>query len=309
MFKCEAHSETESDSLSDLELRGSPSPAVRRGGNLVGRGIANPILCDNTIIINKRNRRQIICYARKYAFVLATGDASALTVLTGPQRRHAMEALTVLSKATGCYDRWCEIRKRYQLHWTNGDESIAAMQRFFDASLTLDSMVSKVKEMIAVLSPSMADVIRFAVLTGLRPAESCESVRLINKCPGPGQYYNQQQQCLEHFRFSQFLRPTKKAFISYLSTSNYRWIASLGPCTPTLAAISSACKRRKIPCRLHLTRKVFASYLRHKGIEPEVVDLLQGRVSQSTLVRHYQSPDSTLKQRVLDAVASLEIIL
>jgi len=52
-----------------------------------------------------------------------------------------MEALTELAKYLGEYDKWCVIRKRYQLHWTNGDESIKAMERFFNPTLSLDTMI------------------------------------------------------------------------------------------------------------------------------------------------------------------------
>jgi hypothetical protein len=37
--------------------------------------------------------------------------------------------------------------------------------------------------------------------------------------------------------------------------------------------------------------KVFATYLRNKGIEPEIIDLLQGRISRSVFVNHYYKPD------------------
>jgi hypothetical protein len=47
-----------------------------------------------------------------------------------------MEALTVLSKLIGCYERWQEILKPYTLHWTNGNESLQALQTFFDNNLT-----------------------------------------------------------------------------------------------------------------------------------------------------------------------------
>jgi integrase len=257
-------------------------------------------------IQSNRNYKQIICYARKYSHILQTGDASVLLTLTGPQRRHAMEALTVLSKQIGRYEQWQSIRKRYSLKWTNGNESLQALQRFFDNNLTLDSMLSKVKEMMRVLPAHMAAIIRFACLTGLRPSEACESVRLLYACP---QYYNPQQQTLEHFRYpSVFIRPTKKAFLSYLSLDNYYhyFAKNIGKTPTTLAAITSACKRRNIPMNMHLCRKVFASWLRHKGIEPEIVDLLQGRVSHSILTRHYLAPSQDLKDRVLLAVEQLQ---
>ena len=265
-----------------------------------GYGISNPV------INNKRNKSQIICYARKYGSILETGDASSLTSLTGPQRRHAMEALTVLSKQIGCYDRWQQIRKSYSLHWTNGNESVQALQRFFDSNLTLDSMVSKVEEMIRGIPRIYGEVVRFACLTGLRPSEACESVSFIVD-PTVKHYYNPQQQCLEHFRFpSVFLRPTKKTFISYLSRDNYHAIASLG-CKnpPTWNVIRSACKRRKINMNMRLCRKVFASWLIQSGIDSTTVDMLQGRCPPNILARHYQSPDSSLCNRVLDAVNAL----
>jgi hypothetical protein len=31
--------------------------------------------------------------------------------------------------------------------------------------------------------------------------------------------------------------------------------------------------------------------LRNKGIEPEIIDLLQGRISRSVFVNHYYRPD------------------
>jgi hypothetical protein len=64
-----------------------------------------------------------------------------------------MEALTALSKYNGCYDTWQQIRKRYSLKWTNGDESLQSLQRFFNPELSLDVMLEKVKEMIRLLPP------------------------------------------------------------------------------------------------------------------------------------------------------------
>lgn len=42
---------------------------------------------------------------------------------------------------------------------------------------------------------------------------------------------------------------------------------------------------------MYYCRKVFATYLRNKGKEPEIVDLLQGRISSSVLVNYYYRPD------------------
>ena len=59
-----------------------------------------------------------------------------------------MESLTVFSKYIGCYDRWQEIRKRYSLHWSNGNESLQALQKFFNPEMSLDQMIAKIKEVM-----------------------------------------------------------------------------------------------------------------------------------------------------------------
>jgi intergrase/recombinase len=53
-------------------------------------------------------------------------------------------------------------------------------------------------------------------------------------------------------------------------------------------------------------RKMFASYLIKSGIDANTVDMLQGRCPSSILLRHYQVPDLSLKDRVLTALHELE---
>jgi hypothetical protein len=59
--------------------------------------------------------------------------------LSSAKRRHVMEALTVYSKYLGRYDRWCEIRKRYSLHWTNIKEKRKEERLFYWLSYMLCS--------------------------------------------------------------------------------------------------------------------------------------------------------------------------
>ncbi len=239
--------------MEDRAERGSPSldslhdERAKRGA--IGRGIANPQECSSSfsnnniaaairsrlgnrppqppLIINfqnylkaqkKRNIRQMICYAQKYLPVLETGDATVLTTLSGPCRRHVMEALTAYSKYNGTYQRWQEIRQAHLLKWTNGNESFTSLQRFFNPSLTLDLMLQQIRRMIEKLPVQMAQIVRFGCLVGLRPAETVESVRLINNQLLFSKYYNADNQTLEHFRFPDiFLRQTKKAYISFVN--------------------------------------------------------------------------------------------
>lgn len=71
------------------------------------------------------------------------------------------------------------------MKWSKGD-SMQALARFFNEGLSFDVMLQRVKEMVRQLPSDMAAVIKFNCLTGLRPAEAVESVRLIKE-RGPRQ--------------------------------------------------------------------------------------------------------------------------
>jgi intergrase/recombinase len=244
-------------------------------------------------------------YAIKYGHILDTGDASELMSLR--TRHNALTALANLAKYQGRYQVFLEIRQRYALKWTSGNDSLQTLQRFFNPDLTLDVMLQRIKEMIRLIPPFLARIIKFACLIGLRPAEVVESVRLINDV-NLSKYYNPERQTLEHFRFPEiFLRRTKKAYISFVTPEILEMVkGSQNSGALTYNAIRLACQRRGIKCDMRFCRKIYASYLRQAGIQPEVIDLLQGRVSQSILTRHYLVPQSKLKEQVLDAVKELQ---
>lgn len=84
-------------------------------------------------------------YAIKYGHILDTADTSSLVVLSPCNRRHAMTALAALAKFQGRYGRWLDIRYHYQLKWSLGNNSLQALQRFFNTNLTLESMLSKIR--------------------------------------------------------------------------------------------------------------------------------------------------------------------
>ena len=119
--------------------------------------------------------------------------------------------------------------KRYNLKWITGNESLIAMENFFNPEMSLDAMLQKVGQMIAVLQPVMGLIVRHSAITGLRPAEAVESVKLIANKETLAKYYNPERQTLEHFRFKeQFLRQTKKAYVSFVTLDNLQPIANLG---------------------------------------------------------------------------------
>jgi hypothetical protein len=169
------------------------------------------------------------------------------------------------------------MRKQYSLKWTSGNEGIAAMERFFNPDLSLEAMTTKVRKMIAILPESMALVVKHALLTGLRPSEAVESVKLIQNSETFPHYYDASSMTLCHYKFpKQFIRATKKAYLSYITLDNLQPIREIESCTPTYTAIRLACRRRGVNMDMHLTRKLFASWLiQVGGIDSNTVDLLR----------------------------------
>jgi intergrase/recombinase len=111
---------------------------------------------------------------------------------------------------------------------------------------------------------------------------------------------------LEHFRFPEiFLRRTKNAYISFVTLENLQPIVDLHDFTPTWNAIRLACRRAGVRMDMHLCRKIHGSWLSACGIQSEVVNMIQGRVSPSVFSRHYLTPSASLKDRILQAVEEL----
>jgi len=56
-------------------------------------------------------------------------------------------------------------------------------------------------------------------------------------------------------------------------------------------ALRLCIKRKGLDMRMGYCRKISATCLRTHGIEQEIIDLLQGRISKSVFARHYFRPD------------------
>jgi intergrase/recombinase len=154
----------------------------------------------------------------------------------------------------------------------------------------------------------MAHIIKFACLTGLRPAEAVESVSLINDKEEFTKYYNPERQALERFRFPLvFLRQTKKAYISFVTPEMLEMVRYTKPSIiPTYNAIRLTCRRKGVYIDMCYCRKIFASWLHKYGVSDVLIDLLQGRVGKSVLVNHYIQPGQDYRDKILVAVRELK---
>jgi intergrase/recombinase len=144
-------------------------------------------------------------------------------------------------------------------------------------------------------------------MTGLRASEAVEAVRLLTLSSKDERvYYNPEQNMLQHYRFPDlFIRRTKAVYISVVNDEIIGIARGIGK-IPTLNALKMAIKHRHLSMQLKYCRKIYASFLRQQGVQPEIIDMLQGRIGKNIFLRHYLTPTSSYKTEVLQALEKLQ---
>src|SRR5919197_1685204 len=168
---------------------------------------------------NKQTTKDRIFYSKKYCHIITSSQTNAqeLLLLSDQKRMHVMKALAMLSKYLGCYDKWKDIKERYQLKWSNGD-SLETFNMFMNGEQNYSSMIEWLKNCCSKLSLSYSNILLFNTLVGLRPDEACKAIQIIQK--EQDSYVRRDLMILEHYKFPDiFIRRTKKAYITILTGS------------------------------------------------------------------------------------------
>ncbi len=223
---------------------------------------------------------------RRYYHVLLTSDASELMVLKPRTRLDVMKALGMLARVLGMRDRWKAVREAYGLRWTRERDYFLTIL----TSQAYSSLITRARRLLAS-SGHHRGVLEFIALSGLRVGEALEAMDLYRT--EAENYLNRELMVLEHFRYPErFVRKTKRAYITVVDDYMLGLLESSRPIT--YEALRSSIRRRLD--RDHcpgIFRKIWATFMRRKGIDPEVIDLLQGRSPKSIFLRHYYRPDVT----------------
>ena len=256
-----------------------------------------------------------ISYAKRFYYVIESMNAQELTKLSPDVKAHVMKALVSLSKYLGRYDEWIKIIKRYQLKWSStSNSSMKAFKSIFDIESqgkNLNSMIQWIRDASAVLPHQYKNILLFNTLTGLRPNEAQKALHLVKT--NEIQYVDKDRMMLKHYQFPDlFIRQTKNAYISIVNED----ILEIAKNTLDKENYYNSLRKRlsitnNFGMNMYYCRKVFATYLRASGIEPEIIDLLQGRISRSVFVNHYYRPDinDIITNRIRPVLFSLNKLL
>ena len=249
----------------------------------------------------KSSVRCRLLYAKQYYHVITEENARDIIGFSYNKRLQVMKSLAILSKFLGCYDRWKQIKERYQLKWS-ADDSIQIFQNLTNQQNNYSSMMKWVKDTCSQIPKHYSKILFYCTLTGLRPTEAFSSINLIKS--DLDNYLDKEKMILEHVKYPEiFIRKTKKAYISIVNES----ILQIANDTKQSSYNSLRCyfKRRRIPFNFNYCRKIFATYLRTNGVEQEIIDLLQGRLPKSVFLRYYYRPDLVTYTKIQNQLKSL----
>ena len=169
------------------------------------------------IFIGKSSLKSRFLYAKKYYRVVLEGNAQSLIVLSNNKRLQVMNSISVFSKFRGCYDKWKDIKERYQLKWSNAD-SIQVFQNLSNQENNYSSMIKWIKQTSLQLPKNYANILTYCTLTGLRPTEAINSINFIKT--DLDNYFDKDKMILEHLKYPEiFIRRTIKAYISIVNDS------------------------------------------------------------------------------------------
>lgn len=235
--------------------------------------------------------RSKVNYVKRHHHILDSHNAQELLSCSYKTRVHSMKALASLSKFMGVYDVWKDIVQRYQLKWSDSNKGIKVFNAIFqNKGNTYPSMLTWIKSVVSVLPNDYQNIILFNTLTSLRADEAQKAIWLIKT--KEIEYIDSDRGIIKHYQFPDtFLRQTRNNYVSIINDQILE-IANSNPKKERyMAGLRKRVIKKDYKMNMYYCRKVFATHLRNKGIEPEIIDLLQGRISSAVFVNHYYRPD------------------
>jgi hypothetical protein len=238
----------------------------------------------------------VFMYARKYAHLLFSWRLAEVEGL--PAKRHILMALSNLAKFLNLYRRFKMALEDAGVSWSSGSLSnnFLAVLGGEDVNAGFDYYR---RIMTAGVDEDLKRLVRFLLLSGLRPCEGYLAVRFLNERREG--YLDEGRMLLCHWKFPEFQRNGKRCFLTVLTRSMKADLTRPW----TIWTWNHKKVRRRLlkvglPQRLYLFRKCWATYMRLHGCEAEIVNLFQGRAPKTVFEQSYFRPlldDAILKVR------------
>jgi len=255
-----------------------------------------------------RFSRDLVIYARRYLHILQSGDLSEIGLMSHGKRRMVMTAFSNLCKFLGVYEDWKRLVHSYQLKWSDKPKDEIIIERLTKVK-DVDDVFNWIRQVKAV-RPDFSNLLDLMALTGMRLIEAVECYNLIIELSRKGklgEYYNEQTEALEHFKFKdRFLRRSKKVFVSFAPKSLVLRIAESGK-PLNKHGVCTGIQRYGLPLRFGDIRELHGSIM-SKHLSEAEVNFLHGRIGSSVFMSNYFNIKwiTDLKERMNKGIAEIE---
>jgi len=214
-----------------------------------------------------------------------TGNVAAILER---KSQNYLAAGSALFRFLGRYDEWKVLLHRYGVSWKKRDRTYF-LGLILGRSSLVDELLSWMDEVKERFPRERWFTVAFLGLSGLRLGEGLKVLSMAGEGK-LGEMYSEDLGALELWRFKEFLRMSKKAFLVPISDRVYNVLSSWR-FRVTRHMLVKPLKKWKLPIRLGELRKLHATLLRRGGLMQEEVDILQGRVPPTIFAKHYLSLD------------------
>jgi hypothetical protein len=255
-----------------------------------------------------RFSRDIVIYAKRYLSYLQSGNLSEIALMTPGKRRMIMTSLSNLSKFLGIYEDWKRMVNAYQLKWSDRSTDEIIIERLTKVK-DVDDVFNWIRQ-VKDVRPDFSDLLNLMAFSGMRLIEAVESYNLIIQLHKEGRlsdYYNEQTEALEHYKFRErFLRKAKKTYISFVPKSLVLRIAENGK-QLNKHGVCTGIQRHGLPLRFGDIRELHGSIM-SKYLSEVEVNFLHGRIGSSVFMSNYFNIKwiNDLKERMSKGIAEIE---
>jgi hypothetical protein len=225
-----------------------------------------------------------LCYGKRYWRYLFNGKFAELGAEKGC--RHALMALSAVSRFLGCYDWFLYLKRNSGLKWNKKNADVFSL---IYGGQEIEGLENWLGECRANLEDSAWFTVKWLAISGLRTSEGFNSLEII-RTKGLRGYVNSELGIIEHFRYPKtFMRRTKKTFLTIVDDEIIeqlkKWKKRF-----TYIMLQKRLRKLNLKCRTYDLRKNWASFMVMKGVPESVVDLCQGRIGGTVFQQSYFRP-------------------
>jgi intergrase/recombinase len=220
-------------------------------------------------------------------------------------KNNAIHSLIIFSKYLGIHETFKNKLKNYGIK-SHRQNTYDSFMRILGSNGKTD-ILQWYADAISKLSKNDGLFLKYCLMSGLRRSEcvlSWNKVIELSKANRLEEYYDNNLNCLLHFKYKEFIRGSKNALITFVKPEFLSQIANSKPINNR--AFRHSLDDNKIKCRVKELRRFYATFmLQHNILEGEV-NLIQGRIN-SILFKNYFTPKlSELRDRVFLALSEIE---